>query len=32
MSRSDVAYDPNDPAIAYLEPGPSSAASRAQLC
>jgi len=25
-SISDVAYDPNDPAIAYLEPGPSSAA------
>jgi hypothetical protein len=26
-STSDVAYDPNDPAIAYLEPGPSSFAS-----
>jgi len=25
-SISSVAYDPNDPAIAYLEPGPSSAA------
>src|SRR5262249_24320455 len=25
-SISDVAYDPNDPKIAYLEPGPSSAA------
>lgn len=26
-STSAVAYDPNDPAIAYLEPGPSSFAS-----
>ena len=25
-SISNVAYDPNNPAIAYLEPGPSSAA------
>jgi hypothetical protein len=23
-SKAEVAYDPNDPAIAYLEPGPSS--------
>lgn len=26
-STSDIAYDPDDPAIAYLEPGPSSFAS-----